>query len=142
LETRLQHDDTTAFVTDALLQLSSRLALCKESNTYRTIDLVQALGSHGNRNLFTYQQQDAQEFFQLVSSMITKEEILKSKPTMRDILLSENDTIPFLFDGKKRFMNDIKMSRNPFTGLLASRISCLKCGHQVIYFFIAVGLET
>jgi ubiquitin carboxyl-terminal hydrolase 1 len=112
--------------------LAVKLKATSDSQTYRAGGLVGALASHGNKRLFTYQQQDAQEFFQQVSSMITKESSRNGTNSGLGLIgLKLKNTIPILFGGKRILSERMQYPRSPLTGLLASRISCMRCRYQV-----------
>jgi len=91
--------------------------------------LVSAISSH--HHVINHEQQDAQELFQIISSSLEMEQqkTLKkpsSNAGLRDLLLSKSSAniIP-----AKRFNPSNQSYRNPFTGLLASRLSCSECGY-------------
>jgi ubiquitin C-terminal hydrolase len=114
-----------------LLDLITLLKVRKGPRTLRTRELVMELGKE-KKDLFTYQQQDAQEFYQLLSFTITKQ---STRVHLNGIgvnsVLGLEDSIPILFSGRKIHVEK-RGKRSPLTGLLASRISCLQCRHQVI----------
>ncbi|KAJ1497403.1 hypothetical protein HMI55_005517, partial [Coelomomyces lativittatus] len=69
------------------------------------------------KNMINYDQQDAQELYQLVSSTMTDELIKLSvhSPSLTDAFRSI--TFP-------------TVRHTPFTGTLASRLACLNCGYS------------
>ena len=78
-----------------------------------------------NRCVVNREQQDAQELFQLISGELDTENGLaqKQQSGFRDLLkLKRKKTVD-----------------NPFTGLLANRLSCTECGYTVsVVFFCFV----
>ncbi|KAG0165557.1 hypothetical protein DFQ28_008451 [Apophysomyces sp. BC1034] len=122
------------------------------------VDIVQALErkTHGTINR---EQQDAHELFQIISSVLTSEEeeqYREQTPSLLDVnairnMATEND--PAALDNlETASMSSVgtmgsmwssfsvstvggqlrqrpRRPRNPFTGLAASRVSCMKCGY-------------
>ncbi|KAG1182712.1 hypothetical protein G6F35_015529 [Rhizopus arrhizus] len=106
-------------VTRSLLKILRRLTqpLYRHSS-FRPTEIATALSS--NRRITSREQQDAQEFFQLVSSALDTEGQQVAQVTwlgggLKSILPYEKRKEPL----------------NPLTGLLANRLSCLKCGYTV-----------
>lgn len=68
--------------------------------------------------------------FQILSSFITSEQ--KIEPPLSIFKPSELDLpgMPYLFASKLCTLPSFKGMRNPFTGLVANRISCLRCGFK------------
>jgi ubiquitin carboxyl-terminal hydrolase 1 len=102
------------------------------------MDIVTALSS--NRRIISREQQDAQEFFQLVSSEIETESQKIQKTEMlggglKDLLGSKQNRSVITGEQEEVLPND--HIENPFTGLLANRLSCMQCGYTVIiiYFY-------
>ncbi|KAJ8655360.1 hypothetical protein O0I10_009049 [Lichtheimia ornata] len=83
---------------------------------FRPVDIVTALTTHHNV-IINRDQQDAQEFFQLLSGAIDTEchRLFTSKSGMESLLST------------KKSSSGVPSS--PFTGLLASRLSCMQCGY-------------
>jgi hypothetical protein len=105
----------------------------KKHVIHRTSGLVRALTGKGKRHLFGYQQQDAQEFFQHISSLVTGEEVLASVSSLFDlsgIIPVSKDNPHTIYAGKPVTYRPILDDRNPFTGLLANKMVCLTCGYQ------------
>lgn len=102
--------------------------------SFRPVDIVTALSS--NRRIISREQQDAQEFFQLVSSAMDNEgqQIAKTGLLgggLKDLLngLSGrvgNGSVIGLENSSAKLDHALE---NPFTGLLANRLSCMKCGY-------------
>ncbi|KAI9275977.1 hypothetical protein BY458DRAFT_554893 [Sporodiniella umbellata] len=87
---------------------------------FNPTEIVTALSS--NRRIISREQQDAEEFFQLVSSALDTEGQRVAQASLSG-------------GGLKSLIQDQKRTEycNPFTGLLASRLSCLTCGYTVKY---------
>lgn len=100
-------------------------------NSFRPVDIVAALSS--NRRIISREQQDAQEFFQLVSSAMETEgqQIAKTESLgggLKDLLGAS--TMKSVIQIKKNPMvTSTTMMENPLTGLLANRLSCMQCGY-------------
>lgn len=82
-----------------------------------------------NRRVINREQQDAQELFQLISSELDNEsQIAKKRQGFRDILslglLNRKNTTSFPTPAAAKL-------ENPFTGLLANKLSCTECGYTV-----------
>lgn len=105
----LSTHNSSSHVTEALVKLSQVLVL-GPGGTYQPSELLNALSGKGNTHLLGYQQQDAHEFFQHLSSLLTTEDTPQDKGLMD-------------LDGTM-----ISRRRSPILGLLASQISCLQCG--------------
>ena len=91
---------------------------------------MKSLQEFGNVNLFRYQQQqDAHEFFQLLSSLVGK--VPKGPNEFYNNLTSDSG-LNCIYYGKR--INQVIPStiRNPFTGLLASRLTCTNCQFAVL----------
>ena len=92
--------------------------------------------SGSNRHLLGYNQQDAHEFFQVISSFVTQEEpvsIHNAAGSLFDIealYLKGKDTIEYFFYGTRCSTLRLNNLANPLKGLLASQITCLSCGYQ------------
>ncbi|KAI7899852.1 uncharacterized protein BX663DRAFT_459516 [Cokeromyces recurvatus] len=107
---------TSLPVTRSLLKTIRALTMPRYRYTsFRPLDIITALSS--NRRIINREQQDAQEFFQLVSSAIDTEgqKVVKSLDNGLRVLLQ-----------KHQHMNTLE---NPFIGLLANRLSCMECGY-------------
>ncbi|KAI8076978.1 hypothetical protein BDF21DRAFT_364337 [Thamnidium elegans] len=118
-------------VTRTLLKTVRSLTKPLDRRTsFRPVDIVTALSS--NRRIISREQQDAQEFFQLVSSAmdtegqrIAKTELLGGG--LKD-LLNRSGLSGVIGPEKSNSKVDHALE-NPFTGLLANRLSCMKCGY-------------
>ncbi|CAO3607853.1 unnamed protein product [Mucor hiemalis] len=110
-------------------------------SSFRPVDIVTALSS--NRRIISREQQDAQEFFQLVSSAmdtegqkIAKTEflggglrgILNQSPT-KGVIRPEWVKHATGTADQKDIATSNNYLDNPFTGLLANRLSCMQCGY-------------
>ncbi|KAI9481500.1 MAG: hypothetical protein EXX96DRAFT_566970 [Benjaminiella poitrasii] len=109
-------------------------------SSFRPINIVTALSS--NRRIISREQQDAHEFFQLVSSAMDAEgqkiskteslggglKSLLKKSSLKSIIGSEwiGCSDPSSDD---QHQQQQKALENPFTGLLANRLSCMQCGY-------------
>lgn len=96
-------------------------------SSFRPVDIVAALSS--NRRIISREQQDAQEFFQLVSSAMETEgqQIARTESLgggLKD-LLSRSSVSSVIQKNKVT----TKTIENPLTGLLANRLSCMQCGY-------------
>jgi ubiquitin carboxyl-terminal hydrolase 1 len=111
-------------------------------SSFRPVDIVTALSS--NRRIISREQQDAQEFFQLVSSAIDTEgqKIAKTELLgggLKELLhhSSLKGVIRPEWTTKNKFKSITNNHtatvaanlENPFTGLLANRLSCMQCGY-------------
>jgi ubiquitin carboxyl-terminal hydrolase 1 len=90
-----------------------------------------------------YEQQDAQEFFQILSTAINEEESILTQASRNSSILDldiiaelmNDKATDNLEDGKATKINySLSMSnmltrKNPLDGLLASRLSCVQCGY-------------
>lgn len=115
------------------LMIEIGLALGHDRHTIRKSRLLAALTKNGQNHLLGYQQQDAQEFFQFLSSIITKEEVGESLSLFDPFVLSIDGNVQDsygIIGMKKLCWRPRKFPRNPFTGLLASRLVCQICGYQ------------
>lgn len=103
-------------VTRSLLK-TLKLLTVPSNLAFRPAELVSAMSS--NRRVINREQQDAQELFQLISGELDNEnQMTKKKQGFRDLLFSSASA-------KKPTVE------NPFTGLLANRLSCIQCGYTV-----------
>jgi ubiquitin carboxyl-terminal hydrolase 1 len=118
-----------------LLQLLESLRRpIKYSESISPIRLMRALNQV--KSMFNMSQQDAQELFQLVSSVLVKEksdlfrELNPLRPSLSNIL---SDSLPSGFQGLGQtyipFGNVSKLKRYPLEGILASRFACVECGY-------------
>ncbi|RKP07020.1 hypothetical protein THASP1DRAFT_31174, partial [Thamnocephalis sphaerospora] len=99
---------------------------------FRPRKLTQTLAQH--RRVVNREQQDAQEFFQILSATLTREAALANErasvTSLLDVTLlrrlahSALPPVVGAHDTRRR-----ARQRNPFSGLLASRISCVDCGY-------------
>lgn len=106
-------------VTRSLLK-TLRILSVPSNTAFRPIEMVSAMSS--NRRVINREQQDAQELFQLISGELDNESIVaKKRQGFRDLLS---------FSSKNVFSTKEKID-NPFTGLLANRLSCMHCGYTV-----------
>ncbi|KAJ3272790.1 hypothetical protein HDV01_005218 [Terramyces sp. JEL0728] len=129
-------DYDNAKVTSAVLYLAdgtvtANLALKFDhgKRALRPYVLTSALSGQGNRHLLGYQQQDAQEFFQHVSSLISVEGQKRTRMSL-DIFAPVDAGLKYYYAGKECSMNRLSHGKSPLTGLLASRITCMQCGYK------------
>lgn len=104
-------------------------------STFRPKELVAAMN---NRRISSHDQQDAQELFQLITSALDLECHQNTKKSavslgLKDILHfdGEKPSRRRLFFSLFSSKNDDPRLENPFTGLLANRLSCMQCGYTV-----------
>lgn len=104
-------------------------------STFRPKELVAAMN---NRRISSHDQQDAQELFQLITSALDVECHQNTKKSavslgLKDILHldGEKPNRRPLFFSLFSSKNDDSRLENPFTGLLANRLSCMQCGYTV-----------
>ncbi|KAK9719219.1 ubiquitin-specific protease ubp1 [Basidiobolus ranarum] len=116
-------------VSDALLSTCTVLKQkITKSKAFKPLLVVEALKN--NRRVVNREQQDAHEFFQIISSALSGEEaqITSFVQPLFDVSFLKGHTI-------KQKNTTIKLSspsatiKNPFTGLLASRLACGQCGY-------------
>ncbi|KAK4519033.1 uncharacterized protein ATC70_009260 [Mucor velutinosus] len=113
-------------------------------SSFRPVDIVTALSS--NRRIISREQQDAQEFFQLVSSAMDTEgqrvakteqlggglKGLLNQTTLKGVIRPEWIQKVSSHSNTQDKMAMIIVNdhlENPFTGLLANRLSCMQCGY-------------
>jgi ubiquitin carboxyl-terminal hydrolase 1 len=133
----LKQNDIDGPISQSLLSISNMINRGKRS-CFSPTKLTRAITRNGkNHHLLGYHQQDAHEFFQVVSSLVSDEEPAPLHRAVCSLFDMENLFLPeklsALFLGKQVDFVPIENVRNPFTGLLASRIKCLSCGHLVVY---------
>lgn len=89
---------------------------------YETRQLVKSLQGHGWR--LNSEEQDAHEFFNLLSTTVDEEVHLKRKT---------ETIIPSIFsdDGRETKNGKSHSRPSPFQGYLASQLCCLTCGYKV-----------
>ncbi|KAJ2957284.1 hypothetical protein NQZ79_g6990 [Umbelopsis isabellina] len=109
-----------------LLSLSTPIA---HKSAIQPNELVKAISRH--HHVINHEQQDAQELFQIISSSLEAEQqkthkVQSPSAGLRDLLLNgpSANIIP-----AKRQAAKAETFRNPFNGLLASRLSCSMCGY-------------
>jgi len=102
----------------------------RTSDPYETLQLVNSLQGHGWR--LNSEEQDAHEFFNLLSTTVDEEVHLKRKT---------ETIIPSIFSGDGGETNNSRLySRpSPFQGYLASQLCCLTCGYKVRYTIIKLA---
>ncbi|KAJ3269295.1 hypothetical protein HK104_005151, partial [Borealophlyctis nickersoniae] len=139
-------------VTEAMLDLTTALNQTSTSRkVIRPHSLMSALASADNKNrrLLCYDQQDAQELMQLVSSSVTTEQE-PSQPLVeslfsRKVLIDEARGVS---DAKRekgsidggggqiacygKLVNQRlpENLRNPFTGMTGGKVTCMQCGYS------------
>ena len=97
----------------------------RTSDPYETRQLVKSLQDHGWQ--LNSEEQDAHEFFNLLSTTID-EEVHQKK--------SETETIiPSIFSGEEAANGGFHPRPSPFQGYLASQLCCLTCGYKVFVTF-------
>ncbi|PHZ07232.1 cysteine proteinase [Rhizopus microsporus ATCC 52813] len=126
-------------VSRSLLKTLRRLSQPMYRRTsFRPTEIVTALSS--NRRITNREQQDAQEFFQLISSALDTEaqrvvQYTRFGGGFKELLSVDSQgqrgsSHAWLGRGLKGLVNPVikrKEFENPLTGLLANRLSCLKC---------------
>ncbi|KAI8053919.1 hypothetical protein BDF22DRAFT_742896 [Syncephalis plumigaleata] len=93
---------------------------------FRPRQLTQSLAQH--RRVINREQQDAHEFFQILSDTLTQE-AAKVNEQRQVISLLDSNAIQQFINGATLVGSKYQRVRNPFSGLLASRISCVDCGY-------------
>ncbi|XP_065055058.1 ubiquitin carboxyl-terminal hydrolase 30-like [Rhopilema esculentum] len=105
-----------------------------EKDLFSAMDVIESLSAHGW--VGTLQQQDAYEFFQILMSTLDDELILDSEDCPGFPYERENSE--FLKNVYGRVCREIPAknlaSPSPFKGILANRMTCLKCGYQSVGF--------
>ncbi|KAJ3408497.1 hypothetical protein HDV05_004956 [Chytridiales sp. JEL 0842] len=136
-------DKIPLLVTEAMLDLAVAL---NDTQSFRRVlrpsHLMSALAAsnNNNRRLMCYDQQDAHELLQLVSSSLTNEEspAIPHIPTLFDIHSLNSETRPKARVKKAPSVVSLgvplnfklpKQLRNPLTGLVANTMSCVQCGY-------------
>ncbi|KAI8146171.1 hypothetical protein BJV82DRAFT_600766 [Fennellomyces sp. T-0311] len=112
------HDqqDNQGPVTGSLLKTIRQLSKPLYSRTaFRPRDMVASLSK---RVIINREQQDAQELFQLIVGALDAEASDRNAAMLGGL--------KFLTQSQTQFM---RTSTTPFTGLLASRLSCMQCGY-------------
>ncbi|CAO3613953.1 unnamed protein product [Mucor hiemalis] len=112
-------------VTRSLLK-TIKLISTSLNEPLRPNEIVSAMSS--NRRVINREQQDAQELFQLISGELDNESQLAQKKQgggFKDILNLKPSS---LFSLKPKPLKSTSID-NPFTGLLANRLSCTECGY-------------
>ncbi|KAI8878422.1 cysteine proteinase [Backusella circina FSU 941] len=93
--------------------------LSKPSRAFKPTDILSAMSSPSTKWVINREQQDAQELFQVISGALDNEcQLAQKKQGFRDLLSSALSQ-----------KNEHKKLENPFTGLLANRLSCMQCGY-------------
>ncbi|KAG4306419.1 hypothetical protein PORY_000407 [Pneumocystis oryctolagi] len=112
-----EHDNPIASATFSIIfKLNHSSSL---SRTHSTSKLVKTLSLH--KKIFGYEQQDAQEFFQILTTQLNAEILKMSKKYTEKGFSDSIKTRSENFDIK----NEIK---SPFNGLMANRLECMSCG--------------
>ncbi len=112
------------------------LAIQRNQITIRPSELVHALSNvKGNRHLLGYQQQDAQEFFQHISTLTSNEDLNTNQAlSLFDMSILEKSGEPYgIFGREKLYWRPKTQKPSPFTGLLASNLTCERCGFRVSF---------
>ncbi|KAI8141170.1 hypothetical protein BJV82DRAFT_179244 [Fennellomyces sp. T-0311] len=113
------------FLLTTLRRLTQPLA---KRSAFKPVDIVSVVSS---RRINSRDQQDAQELFQLIMSAMDSEAQSTALPTVVGGLM---DALKPAVQPKRRsfFSSSYHVEHrleNPFTGLLASRLSCMQCGY-------------
>lgn len=141
LDTLAEKAESTPPVTMALQDLLNAL---NETHAFPMIlSAKTVLGAltmtRGSRRLMGYEQQDAHELFQAVTSSLVKEmegvgtSGVGVVPLFQSLPVEDEKRASFrVLRGKDSLQTkqDTEL-KFPFTGLLASRLSCVKCGYKV-----------
>ncbi|KAI9101855.1 hypothetical protein DFS34DRAFT_701793 [Phlyctochytrium arcticum] len=129
----MRQNQTQKPVSNSMAQLLQELnVLHPNHKTIAPRSLMSALDTKkSNRRLLCYEQQDAHELLQLVSSTISDEQEVKSHPpSLADALipaLPEGGDARVVLGRRKRDEELVRLTRNPMTGLIAYRIVCASC---------------
>lgn len=103
-------------------------------SAFRPTDIVSAMAS-ANKRFANQDQEDAQEFFQMISSSLETEyeahEKAERQQQQQQSLMGLKDLLEP--EAKARIVRSTTTDRleSPFTGLLASRLSCMQCAYTV-----------
>ncbi|KAI9312425.1 hypothetical protein BX666DRAFT_1987349 [Dichotomocladium elegans] len=132
LNLQQRRDPASRPVTSSLAK-TLRLLTCPlpKRIAFRPTDIVSAMN---NRRISGHDQQDAQELFQLITSAIDVEQrgMTLQSNGLRDIIYSishnPSSSSRHAFSSLLSF-NASRRLENPFTGLLANRLSCMQCGY-------------
>ncbi|CCJ30728.1 unnamed protein product [Pneumocystis jirovecii] len=112
-----EHDNPIASATFSIIfKLNHSSSL---SQTHSTSKLIKTLSL--NKKNFGYEQQDAQEFFQILTMQLNAEILKMSKRHTEKGFSDSIKTRPENFNIK----NEIK---SPFDGLMANKLECMNCG--------------
>ncbi|KAJ3045070.1 hypothetical protein HDV00_011795 [Rhizophlyctis rosea] len=144
LEPLDDEEKTPLPVTEALFELTRDLNDVSASRRIiRPHAFMSALAasSKSSRRMMCYDQQDAHELMQLVSTSLTNEEeprpalllpLFSSKALEENCKPTEVEKLKnarVLYCGKKLESRLPEHLRNPLTGLMASTLTCLQCGY-------------
>ena len=108
-------------ITGSLLKTIRQLSKpLRRHASFRPRDMVASLLS--KRVIINREQQDAQELFQLIVGALDTEACSRNAAT-------SDAGLKFFTQSKQQFIH----ATTPFTGLLASRLSCINCGYTVSF---------
>ncbi|KAI8976546.1 hypothetical protein BDB01DRAFT_803347 [Pilobolus umbonatus] len=111
-----------------LLTLRTITKPIRKRCSYRPIDITVALSS--NARIISREQQDAHEFFQLVSSELdTEGQLLKKEYEGIKTALDVMDSTHHSWVNRVYRSKPPSTLENPMTGSLANRLSCTQCGY-------------
>ncbi|KAI9489366.1 hypothetical protein BDB00DRAFT_619236 [Zychaea mexicana] len=96
-------------------------------SSFKPVDIVSVVSG---RRINSRDQQDAQELFQLITSAIDVEEEKLQSSMAASVMGGLKD---ILAPSSLSYKIHHRL-KNPFTGLLASRLSCMQCGYTVGVF--------
>ncbi|KAI9011219.1 hypothetical protein BC832DRAFT_590463 [Gaertneriomyces semiglobifer] len=123
-------DHPSVPVTEALLDVCMQLnRLTARRYSFKPTSIATAISAtnKSNRRLLCYEQQDAHELLQLISSSISSEESQPPTTSPLDVNAFEPDGSSIVYCGRRLPVPSRAGPRNPLTGLLASRITCRTC---------------
>ncbi|KAI9311502.1 hypothetical protein BX666DRAFT_935272 [Dichotomocladium elegans] len=116
-------------VTQSLHKTIRLLSKPLERRSYfKPTDVVKALSAN-HRVVINREQQDAQELFQLLAGAIDSENQTLAKSGLESLLSHKNSVRPAGRLSSYPLSPSISKKMTPFTGLLASRLSCMQCGY-------------
>ncbi|KAJ3157456.1 hypothetical protein HDU86_003348 [Geranomyces michiganensis] len=126
-------DEDDLHVTRAMADLTSALnELSAKRSSLAPRNLMDALSAsnQSNRRLLCYNQQDAHELLQLVSSTISNEEMDPIVPMSLSNVSEENADLLGVFQAGKSNFRLSRWTKNPLLGLTASAITCRTCNYS------------
>ncbi|KAI9598270.1 hypothetical protein BDF19DRAFT_410995 [Syncephalis fuscata] len=120
-------EENMSLVSNTLLDtLESINAPLNGPAAFRPRKLTQSLAQH--QRVINREQQDAHEFFQILSATLTQE-ASKINEQRQVVSLFDTNMLKHILKNTALVGHQYQRIRNPFSGLLVSRISCVDCGY-------------